>query len=339
MITLSVITLSGFHCLLKIVLLAITICFYVLRYIDNVEVFCPDDACSNAPFASLPFGLIGSVSAFSNAVAFICGGSKTIYADCNAKVSGNLCSRNAECITTAGGTLWCTGPKQSSCYVYDRYLTRNWVKSAVSLITPRAFAASVLLPDGRVWVLGGAGPTDVLQTSEYVSVTESGISKITLGPNLQEPLMGHCAALVSASQIMVIGGFSTVTNDYSPTARIFDLTTEQWSTNAMTTIGGRMDSACLNVNIDGKQKVLMVGGWNNLALTDTAVYSTDNRRWMFYNGTGNALTPLTMPLRSSVLIGRNQTSILLGGVTCNSEGSSCWQTNKSEALKPRLINY
>ena len=303
-----------------------------------MEVFCPDDACSNAQFASLPFGLIGSVSAFSNGVTFICGGAQTVYAGCTAKVTGNFCSRNAECITTAGGALWCTGPKQASCFVYDRYLTRNWVKSPVSLITSRANAASVVLPDGRVWVLGGAGSTDVLQTTEYISVSDSGISKILPGPNLQEPLMGHCAAVVSASQIMVIGGYSTIINDYSPTAHIFDLKTEQWSTDALMTTGGRMDSSCLNVNIEGRRKVLMVGGWNNLALTDTAVYSTANSKWMFYNGTGNGLSPLPMPLRSSVLIERNQTSILLGGVSCNSEGHSCKQTNKSGGFLNYLFN-
>jgi hypothetical protein len=90
-----------------------------------------------------------------------------------------------------------------------------------------------------------------------------------------------------------------------------------------------MDSSCRSVNIEGIQKVLMVGGWNNLALTDTAVYSRSDGKWMFYNGTGTSATPLPLPLRSSALIERNQTSIVLGGVSCNSDGRSCKQTDKS----------
>ena len=269
------------------------------------------------------------MGAFTNGVAFICGGARTVYTGCTAKSIGNVCARNSECVTTAGGSLWCTGPKISTCFVYDRYVTRSWIKSSSSLITARAYAASVVLPDGRVWIIGGAGSTAVLQTTEFVEILDNEISKIIPGPILPEPLMGHCVATVSSSQVMVIGGYSTIINDYSPTARIYDFNTKQWTTDIWMSTGSRIDSSCLNVNIEGSQKVLLVGGWNNLALTDTAVYSKVQRKWMFYNGTGNALTPLPMPLRSSALIERNQTSIVLGGVSCNPEGRSCKQTDKS----------
>jgi hypothetical protein len=197
------------------------------------------------------------------------------------------------------------------------------------LITARAYAASVVLPDGRVWVLGGAGSSNVLQSTEFIEILDNNISKITAGPDLQEPLMGHCVALASTSEVMVIGGYSTIINDYSPTARMYDFNTNQWSTNIRMITGSRIDSSCRTVNIEGIQKVLMVGGWNNLALNDTAVYSKSDGKWMFYNGTGTLATPLPIPLRSSALIERNLTSIVLGGVSCNSDGRSCRQTDKS----------
>jgi hypothetical protein len=70
----------------------------------------------------------------------------------------------------------------------------------------------VVLPDGHVWVLGGAGSTNVLQSTELIEILNNDISKITAGPDLQEPLMGHCVAVASTSQVMVIGGYSMITH-------------------------------------------------------------------------------------------------------------------------------
>ena len=161
--------------------------------------FCPNDGCDNAPFSPLPLSLIGSVSAFTNGLAFICGGATTVYVDCTAKNSGNLCNRNVDCVTSAGGSSWCTGPKIAKCFIYDRYLTKSWLQSNIGLITPRAYAASVLLPDGRIWVLGGAGSTSVLKSTELIEANGNTISKISGGPDMVEPLMGHCAALITLS--------------------------------------------------------------------------------------------------------------------------------------------
>jgi hypothetical protein len=255
-------------------------------------------------------------------------GPRSLYRECAAKNSANYCLRNAECVTTAGGALWCTGPKISSCLVYDRYLTKSWLASPIGLLSARSNAASVTLADGRVWVLGGAGSSKVLQTTEIIETDESGIVKITQGADLPEPLMGHCAAQLSTSQVMVIGGYSTVQNDYSASALVYDFGSDQWS--KIVGSGARMDAACFNVNFGGSQKVLMAGGWSNLALSDTAVFSANDRKWEFLNGTGSASTPLPVPLRSSALVERNTKSILLGGVVCDDNGRSCKQTDKSK---------
>jgi hypothetical protein len=82
-----------------------------------------------------------------------------------------------------------------------------------------------LVPDGRIWVLGGAGTDSVLQTTEIIQAFDNSIVSIRPGPKMVEPLMGHCAAVLSASQVMVLGGFSTVINDYLPTARVYDFDT------------------------------------------------------------------------------------------------------------------
>ncbi len=49
------------------------------------------------------------------------------------------------------------------------FFSQYW-EPAVKLINKRAYAASVVLPDGRMWILGGAGTSAVLDTTEFVWV-------------------------------------------------------------------------------------------------------------------------------------------------------------------------
>ena len=303
---------------------------FFCRYLDNVEVFCPNDACSKAPFAPLPFGLVGMASAFSKGVAFVCCGARGKYTACITKNGANYCKRNAECVSTAGNSLWCTGPKISTCHIYDRYLSKSWIRSQSSLITARAFSASVVLPDGRVWILGGAGSSSVLQSTEILEVADKDIGRVRAGPDLPEALMGPCASVLSISKVIIIGGYSTLINDYSPTAFVYDFDGQMWNSDTGMITGSRIDSSCLSITIGSAHSVLMAGGWSNLALSDTAVYSAGSNKWLFFNGTSSS--PLPVPLRSSGLVSRNQNPILLGGVTCNAESHSCTQTESSKYL-------
>ena len=52
--------------------------------------------------------------------ALICGGATESYVDCQVAESGaKRCERNTQCVTTAGGTEWCTGPKSRDCLEFD----------------------------------------------------------------------------------------------------------------------------------------------------------------------------------------------------------------------------
>ena len=144
--------------------------------------------------------------------------------------TANTCQRNAECITSSGSSLWCTGPKIGTCFVFDRRIARTWTTADVSFRTPRAFAASVFLPDGRTWVLGGAGSSSILKTTEFITLDAMSHLRIVPGPDMLEPLMYHSAAWISATQVVVLGGFSPVTSDYSPNAFVYDFETLKWTT-------------------------------------------------------------------------------------------------------------
>ena len=291
--------------------------------------FCPNDSCNARSFAQFPYGVIGSVSAFIRGQAVVCGGARTTYDGCTSVNDAQYCPRNAQCFTSAGGSLWCTGPKTKACYTYDRFVKKNWVLSKVGLLTARAYAASVVMPDGRFWILGGADESSALQTTEFVTVTETGISVVTEGPLMLEPLVSHCAAWVTSTQVLVVGGFSTALSDYTPHAAIYDFSLDQWIKWSWINPGERIDASCLNVGIGGLRRVLLAGGWLHKALTDTALFSKDDYHWKFLDGPAPGSNPLPGPWRSSVMIERNQVVYLLGGVTCQTpKGRPCKQTNQ-----------
>lgn len=239
---------------------------------DSTEVFCPNDTCSGFAFPSFPYGVIGAVSGYLLGTAVVCGGAQTSYRNCRDQNTAKYCSRNAECVKSAGGSLWCTGPKTSTCYIFDRYASRAWVASPLGLRTARAYAASVVMPDGRLWVLGGADQSTILASTEFVEVIDNAIQSVMFGPSMPEPLISHCAALVSSSKVVVLGGFSSLLNDYTPTVRVYDFSINQWITTPSMTAGSRIDASCLNVEINGVRQALLAGGWSNLALMDSAVW-------------------------------------------------------------------
>ena len=50
---------------------------------------------------------------------------------------------------------------------YVCLLAERWEETG-SLREARAYASTLVLPDGRVWIAGGLGKDKVLQTSEYM---------------------------------------------------------------------------------------------------------------------------------------------------------------------------
>ena len=80
-------------------------------------------------------------------------------------------------------------------------------KKAATLRVPRAFATSVPLSDGRLWILGGLGSKTILQTTEILQEKADGTWKVTQGPNLPNPLFGHCATILPNGNVLIAGGF------------------------------------------------------------------------------------------------------------------------------------
>ncbi len=91
-----------------------------LRYLDEVEIVSPDLNCQKRFLGNFPQRIIGASAGFINGETIVCGGAIESYESCEIHKEGNnVCDRNAECATTKGGALWCTGPKTARCYTYE----------------------------------------------------------------------------------------------------------------------------------------------------------------------------------------------------------------------------
>ena len=100
----------------------------------------------------------------------------------------------------------------------------------VNLGTARAYAPSVLLPNGTLWILGGLGKKEMLQSTELLWMEPDGSFKIKPGPDMTQKVFGHCAFLHPfGNKVVVAGGFDG-TNRYMPYTEEYDLTENLWKT-------------------------------------------------------------------------------------------------------------
>ncbi len=115
----------------------------------------------------------------------------------------------------------------------------------MDLRTERTYAASVVMPDETLWILGGVGKTKVLDTTEILSYTRLNQSKDASnlvkyrfyifslsmkwsskwGPKMPFALLGHCAAKLSPNELIIAGGYNAKTNDYSDLTYILNTKT------------------------------------------------------------------------------------------------------------------
>lgn len=112
-----------------------------------------------------------------------------------------VCSKNVECVTTPGDTKWCSGPKTADCYSFN-IVTDKWDKSG-QMSEARAYASHVVMPDGRVWVMGGLGSGQPLSSTEIMKHNaETGQWKSEAGPDLPTTLFGHCTTYLPDGKVL-----------------------------------------------------------------------------------------------------------------------------------------
>ena len=99
-----------------------------------------------------------------------------------------------------------------------------------NLVVARAYAPSVFLPNGTLWILGGLGKEEILKSTELVWMESNGDFKVAAGPDMTQDKFGHCAFLhPNRNKVVVAGGFDG-TNQYMKFSEEFILNENSWST-------------------------------------------------------------------------------------------------------------
>lgn len=315
-------------------------------YLKSVEVFSTNaGTCQGEKVPDYPFEVAGSVSGVIDGLGIVCGGATNAYIECtNIKNGGKVCDRNVEYVQTRGGTRWYDGPKTTECYYYDHKLTHMWLK-AVDLKEARAYASSVALPTGELWILGGLGSKSVLGSTEIVGrhpITKAWYVK-TGFRRLPQPLFGHCSVPLDENRISVIGGF--LDGDYSAQVHTYHIKSKAWTLEGTHLNEPRYDHSCKMIHVRGEMQVLAAGGWNkNGPLNTTELMNVQSRIWTRRDNPVN-LPDLEEHLdswpslrRSAVIfVGGSDSVIMVGGITCGVDNDlqrNCTQVNSAIKFAP-----
>ena len=125
----------------------------------------------------------------------------------------------------------------------------------------RMFASSIVLNNGRIWILGGLGVDSILSTTEILEEDDNGNWKVHRGPDLPKPLLGHCVESIQDGKILLVGGFSTngqTTTSYEFIWDSSEAFTGKWVTKPWSPLKmERYDHICYSI----EGTVHVMGGW------------------------------------------------------------------------------
>ena len=103
-----------------------------------------------------------------------------------------------------GSDTFICGGKKSNMDSDECYILNSRTSSfAIHMNNMRQFAASIVLNETLLWISGGKNGLNVLDSTEFVQMTET-----TPGPNLPEPLYRHTMISTNNDLSMIIGGWN-----------------------------------------------------------------------------------------------------------------------------------
>ncbi len=142
--------------------------------------------------------------------------------------------------------------------------TGTWAAGA-ALGAARYGHTATLLPDGRVFVAGGAPTTRLADIAASTEIFDPATGRWTTAAPMRVPRLGHTATLLRDGQILVAGGTQGVTSN-SALAEVYNPATNRW-VDAGSLIVPRRGQVAVLLN-DGQ--VLVAGGGNDGGPTATA---------------------------------------------------------------------
>ena len=156
------------------------------------------------------------------------------------------------------------------CYGLDMQAA-TWSIKPYALMEDRTLAASTPFGNGSWIITGGLeyvnGAPHILDTSE---ILWHGRSEFELGPQLPEPLSGHCTVAIGERTILTAGGRSR--SIHLRTARILNTESNEW-TRVLDMRHGRHGHSCGRIlaSSDNNVEVVVAGG---LRVYSSEIYSS-----------------------------------------------------------------
>jgi len=133
--------------------------------------------------------------------------------------------------------------------------TSNTWSAAGQMDQARAGAAVVLLSDGRLLITGGSDVNGVPQASTETFDPATG--QFSPAPPMNVARTHHAAITLNTGDVLVTGGVTDTGGDYTDTAEIFSVSTQQW-TQLQATLAQGLAGHAMAVLSDGN--VIIAGG-------------------------------------------------------------------------------
>jgi hypothetical protein len=123
------------------------------------------------------------------------------------------------------------------------------------MIEARTGAAEVLLQNGQILITGGLDANGVPVSSAEFYDPLSGT--FSVAPSMMTPRANHSAIVLSSGDVLVTGGRTDVSGDYTNSAEIFDAAAKQWKSVSGSLPQGLANHVMCNLADDN---VLIAGG-------------------------------------------------------------------------------
>ena len=167
-------------------------------------------------------------------------------------------------------------PLKLPIFLRNRYTfaKNKWsLDKSIRMLTPRHSPAAILVQNGtKWWVTGGQNATEILQSTEMLSLGPRGLSLgFVKGIDLPVGIVGHCIARINNTHVFMAGGSI-------PNAYIFNEYTFEYIILPKLH-SQRSGAACMAIQKEYKTTLMVVGGTcllSHSCATETEQYDLDD---------------------------------------------------------------
>ena len=154
-----------------------------------------------------------------------------------------------------------------------------WTEIA-HLQVERRDSASIMVDNRTLWITGGYNSQDKrLDSTELVTLVDSEMVNVKLGPNLPIKVRDHCLAKLNSTHAILIGG-NTEDSDYSRSTFILPLGMEAGgASSGPELLSGRKDHACGIISNQAGHFAIVAGGYDGNYLSSTEIWQVDQDNW------------------------------------------------------------